>query len=727
MVETSETDQQSSSTHTGRGVELAWLGATAAVTALLSAIPLVFWHRFYFADDTQAGAWPIWVTIGESLRSGALPFFEPGRWMAGNLVAEGQWGLFNPVIWAVGLGATVVTNGVIFSTLVKVAALMVAATGVYALARTFGASRVWSMIGGVAAAATGFTVYVDAASWVTALFVWALLPWAWAGLRLCAMRGWSVLWAFLPGYVLVTVGYVHGTLMLVGVVAAVLVEAALARRWPGFWRGFIASSLLGLVAIAVYLPGVLTAPVTARDSDGITNSNFMSPDLSGLLSSAVPTGTPWLTGFWATPTPAPLMYISWLLPLFLLVRWDLLRRHAVELSSLVVVGVIAAMLAFGPSEIGPLRFPARLLPYVSLVLVVLLVVAISRWPARVTRGRAIGIAVWLLAATYAAYAEHPAAWERLALTFVAVAVALVVTLRALSRGGSALRLAATVMIATTVLVALQHFFYPRSPLPEFRMPASVEDYADMLADGPGDTLVIGAPLRADVPTEQITYANGWLLADSSVINVYSPVMHKAFAEEMCMDAHGVACWELADRLWETDEATGLPLADLLAISSVQIVPRAADEDDAYDPLTEAAVPAGWHEAARDETGALWVRDQPLDGAGGVVWASDGLELGSITVTSTRVEIPVDSVPAEGGTVVLSRLDWPGYTVTGASLGESTRNYLVTLDVPGDAAGSTVVLEFTPPAWMACLGALGLALFGAFGWAIVEAVRRRQRR
>lgn len=720
--------------------ELAWTMAATVSVVIVAILPLVFNPRFYFADDTQAGAYPIWVSIGEHLRQGQLPFFEPSRWMSGNYPAEGQWGLFNPLVWLVGWFVSGAGDAVLASSVVKILFLGIAAGGAYLLARSYGATRPWAYGAGILAPTAGFTMYIDAASWVTALFVWALLPWVWWGLRRVLLHGGNPLVPFVAGYLLVTVGYVHGTLMMCFVIAGVLLEGLLLRRGGPTVRVLVVSCLLGAVAIAVYLPGVLTAPVTARDSASIFNTNFMSPDLSGLATSGTPLAQPWLTGFWGTPPEAPLLYVAWLLPLVALLSWskvlDVLSRSA----ALLVLGIAAVGLVFGPSDVGPLRFPARVFPYLALAIVVLAMVLVSRATVRPTRGRVVAVLALVAAGGAFAWFEIPDQWKLVGLGMTLAALGLAACLWFLARSRVAeLGLAATLLVMAVVVTGAQHWAFPKSPLPDFGLPASTSDYGHALQGVEGDTMIVGNPTMtsdAVAPNgdwwRSTLYANAWYLSDTTVVNTYSPILHRAFAEDLCVDAHGVVCWETLGRLMTPDETTGEPLVDLLAINAVQLLarPDAPAGDVAADPYTYAAPPLGWHEASRDAVGAVWSRDVPVDPAGGVVWTSDGVAVSDVRITKTSVTLHVDEVPAGGGTVVFSRLNWPGYEFEGAQEADPVRNYLLTAAVGPGASGEDVTVSFTPPAWafeLACLfGAIAVALVWGAAAAVGGVLARRRR-
>ncbi|MGN7704479.1 hypothetical protein [Cellulosimicrobium sp. 22601] len=709
------------------GRDSRWAFAAVATVVVLALVPLLFEPRFYFADDTQAGAYPIWVQLGGHLLQGELPFFEPSRWMAGNYVAEGQWGLFNPVVWLIGLFAASVGDAILVSTVVKIAFLAISSGGVYLLVRSYRGSRPWSAVVAVLVPFTGFTLYIDAASWVTALFVWALLPWVWWGLRRTLLARGNPVVPFVLGYVLITVGYVHGTLMLCVVIAATLLDGVLARRWRDVLRVLGVGALLGLVALAVYLPGVLTAPVTVRGDDSVFNTNFMSPDLSGLATAGTPLAQPWLTGFWSVPVSAPLMYVAWVVPLVVLVSPSRARPLWRSLSGLLAVGATAAFLAFGPSDMGPLRFPGRVLPYLSLVLLVLLGVLLSRASVKPSRGRLVGALVLVAVGAAFAWFESPGWWKVIGLGAVLAGAGVVLVLRLLARDGRGWSLVGVVILGTLLVTTAQHFFFPRSPLPDFGLPASRSDYTHALPGVDGDVLVVGKPTFDGEWWRSTLYANAWYLNDANVVNVYSPIAHRAFSEELCMDAHGVVCWEVFDTLFEEDPTTGRSVLDLLSVNAVQVLARpGAPKEGQADPYENASPPVGWTEVTRDETSAVWVREEPVAGAGGVVWSDPGIVLSSVETDSRSVSFQVDEVPADGGQVVLSRLDWPGYDVVGATQGESLRGYLLTIDVPAASEGKTVSVTFTPPAWNACLAALAIALVGATAWGVTSAVTRRRR-
>ena len=217
---------------------------------------------------------------------------------------------------------------------------------------------------------------MDAASWVNGFMAWALWPLAWALVRRCVFEARSPLLAFVACASMIGIGYVHGTLMLAATFVGTLLEAILAKHRPTTVRAFAAATLAGLFAIIVHLPGLLISPVTGRTA-GVQNTGLMTVDLSGLAASAVPVSGPQMVFFGQMFPNAPLLYISWFLPLLAFVEWRRLIPLLRARSSVLVVLGAALFALLLPSDFGPLRFPVRLMPYVSVGVLVVLGIGVS--------------------------------------------------------------------------------------------------------------------------------------------------------------------------------------------------------------------------------------------------------------------------------------------------------------------------------------------------------------
>ncbi|MDQ3664669.1 MAG: hypothetical protein M3353_08445, partial [Actinomycetota bacterium] len=202
---------------------------------MAACLPLAVTRDFYFWDDTEIGGFGLWFHLGELLRAGEWPVLQPSMWMGGNIAAEAQWGLWNPMLLAVGLAASAAGNALTFTTALKLLFVIVAALGVFLLARSYGVRPPLACAAGVAVPLNGFTLYMDAPDWSIGLSAWSLLPYAWVALRRSNARDASPVLFLVVAYLIVTVGYVHGTIGLCLVLLAVGLDRLAARDWRSVW------------------------------------------------------------------------------------------------------------------------------------------------------------------------------------------------------------------------------------------------------------------------------------------------------------------------------------------------------------------------------------------------------------------------------------------------------------------------------------------------------------
>lgn len=680
---------------------------TALVTLLL---PLLGDPRHFFYGDTQAAYYGWWYHLGDELRAGRWPLLDPQAWRAGNLAAEGQWGLYSPLVMAIGLVATLTGHVLLWASVVKVLLALVGVWGVYALVRSYAAPPAAAYVASVVVPLGGMTQYLDLPSWAAGLMIWALLPWAWWGLRKVMIEDANPLLALGPGYLLVTVGYVYGTIMLIFVLIACLLDCAAVRDRAAALRVTAVGVLAGLLTFTVYLPGVLTAPVTVRSGAiGGFGGKFTTDPLT-MFSSLLPTA--------ATPGTAehllPYAYTLWLLPVLLWVDYGRLRRGWRPLAGLLFLAGITLLVVDGPARLGPLRWPLRLQTLLVQMLAVLCVVLVSRFLVRAGARRrlAAGLA-WVVLAGVVALVRVPALWWAHALSVVTVAGGLVGLWVLLGRR----RLTAAAAFAgsvTVVLLAFQHAVFPTPPSPERNLPAQLADYQGQVPAAQGDILVVGDvfdELTTDpAAAGDFLAGSAWYLGPHPVQNTYTTISFDTYYERYCIHYSGFTCPELLDTLFTTEPVTGLPRVDLLSVSTLQLV-----RDD-FPAARLSSPPTGWHVAATSSHAVTWVRDRPVPTAGGPVWSSPGTAVSLVDGEDRTVRLRVDRVPAGGGRVVLSRLAWPGYTTDVGTLADPVDGYLLTVDLPATAAGQVVTVHFSPPGWPVEVLCWWLAVLVGLGWA-----------
>ena len=293
---------------------------------VLAGVTPLFWlGRYYFRGDTQIAYVGWWYHLGERVREGHFPLMEPLAWEAGNYVAEGQWGLFSPLTIVIALLSTVVPDIVVFVTVLKVGLIVMGGIGTYLVARSYGAREPFAVVAGLAVGLSSQSVFIDWPSWVNGQIGAALLPWAWWFTRR-AMAGRNPAGALVLCYLVVSVGYVFCAIYLAVILLGCLVDAALSRSRREQLTVLALCIFSGLVTVAVYLPGVLTAPVTVRGSWAIAWEGRLTMDLADFFVSML-------------PTPRR-HYLLWLLPVVLWLDLGRLRRSSRDLAGACVATVV---------------------------------------------------------------------------------------------------------------------------------------------------------------------------------------------------------------------------------------------------------------------------------------------------------------------------------------------------------------------------------------------------
>jgi hypothetical protein len=697
-----------------------WAGS-AVLTVLVSlALLLIGNHHYFWYGDTPAAYYGWWYHLGDLVRHGQWTTLDPHAWRAGNYAAEGQWGLWSPLTIGIGLLATIVPNLLVLTAAVKLGLAVVAVLGVYLLVRSYDAPPAAAYVAAVLVPMGGMTQYLDLPSWAAAEMIWALFPWVWWALRRTMLHGANPLPALVAGYLLVTVGYVFGTIMLTFVIVACLVDCYLARDRAAGLRVLGSGALLGLVALTVYLPGVLTDSVTMRASGVDLVGGKFTTDPLALFAGVLPTSA--VPG--TTANLLPYAYLAWLLPVACWIDFRRARAEWRPLGGLLLFTGGVFVTVDGISQLGPLRWPLRLAPFLVMALAVLLVVAWHRFGlARPSRRRLAWSLGWAVAATALSLVRASSMWRAHLCALALVAVGLALVWWVVRRGGL-VRAAPVAGAVTVAMMALQHGFYPTPPSPQRHAPTTLADYRTQAAGAVGDVMEVGAAnemmTNASHPIGDLLLASGWYLNPHAVQNTYTTISYQAYRVRYCVAYNGDTCPEAFATLFSTEPTTGLPRVDLLGVNSLLLV--RAD----YPAQTLSHPPAGWRVAGEAAHSVTWTRRTPVPGAGGVAWMSPGTSVSAVEAGATSTSFHVDQVPPEGGTVVLKLLDWPGYATSAGSITDPVDGYLLTIHIPPSVQGQNVDVGFHPPGWPLELGAWALALVAGAAWSVVAAVRRRRR-
>jgi hypothetical protein len=237
------------------------------------------------------------------------------------------------------------------------------------------------------------------------------------------------------------------------------------------------------------------------------------------------------------------------------------------------------------------------------------------------------------------------------------------------------------------------------------------------ADYYAQSQIVRNPAIAD----ELLIAASWYLSGKDVQNAYTTISYAPFRDRFCRVFNGGTCANALRAVLATEPTTGKPWVDLLSVSTLVIYRPFFPHTDLSRP------PRGWTVSEATTYTVVWKRNTRLPSAGGVVATSEGLTVTEDRAGDRELRLRVDRVGKGGGTVTLSRLDWPGYSVRGARLVDPLDDILVRVAVPAGSEGSTVVVRWAPPGWGVEVTALGTAVLGGGLWAVLMWVVERRRR
>ncbi|MBH0119648.1 hypothetical protein I0Q12_08995 [Rhodococcus sp. CX] len=713
-----------------------WLWGTV-VTAMVTVTYLVILaadDRWFYTDDTESGAVPNWIFLGRILRTGQFPSLVPEQWMAGNYPVEGQGGLWNPPQMLVNLISPSVDNMVLLATGVKWAFSVLLALGVYRICLEYGARAPWAAVAGAAVPFTGFALFFDQATWVTALTGSAWVAQAWAS-SLRYLRGRSgPLPAFVFLYLAISVGYVFPALVA-GILTGCLVigERIHRRSWRPSLKLAIVAACAAAGGLITYLPGVLSSSVTWRSDQGFQNDNFLTAPWSDTLNSGIPSALPAIEAWFGEVQPFPVTYIAWFaVPALAFVDWKAVHRSVRSLAGALIF--LAAMLiaTAGPSVMGPLRWPARLLPMFALAALVVVCVLVSRHGTlRNLPARAGAAATLVLVMTLRSGSSSPEFMNRHVLWAAAVLLVGALVLWTARHAGE--WVVTTILLLSALPVV---YFQVASTTPHplaWDLPARQSVAKANFPDRPGTTLQLGDrtlvlswTANPEGVYRSLVFGNFAKSLDETYVNAYTPIGFEEFAFHLCMRHDGSSCADAFAAAFATEPSTGRTYVDLMLVDRVVLQRRQ------YPDADSEPAPPGWRwvqspPGSADAVDAVILEriDGPISGRNGRISFTEGVTATSVVEDYATSRVRVDS--ADGGRVVFARLNWPGYTVTldGRPLeARSVDEMFLAVDIPAGTEAGDLVVRWTPPGQGIGFVGLGLGIAGA---AVMELLYLRDRR
>ncbi|MEV6280797.1 hypothetical protein [Nocardia sp. NPDC051832] len=707
-----------------------WGGITAlGVVAGYIAVLLANVRHFY-TDDTESQYAPLWVMLGRRLREGELPTMVPEHWMAGNYTIE-EAGLLNPPQLLIDLIAPSVPNLALYATVVKLIFAIILALGVYRICLVYGAKLPWAAVAGVCMPFTGWMLFFDSSTWWTALTGTAWLVHAWAsGVRYA--RGYSgPIPTFVFLYLTISVQYVFPAVEAAIMIGAVVVgEWVYQKQWLPALRLATVAACAALAGLATYLPSALSAKSTWRGTAQINNDQLLTVPWSESLNASLPSTLPAFTSWWGYVQPMPVVYIAWfLIPGLAFVDWRRVRTHARELTAPVLFTTLVLFWTAGPGTIGPLRWPARVLPMVALGLLILVCVLLGRFATgREWRNRSIvaALLVGLLWVRSYSAAPNEMGWH-LAAVFVVLALGAAAVWLGLNRGLTAAATLVLVSVAPIAFWQVQH----AQPTPlGWNLPENRSAMKAAFPEFAGTTLQLAD--RALIPPDERTLEGGYgslvfgnyaKNLEKNYVSGYTPNGHYWFGETLCMRWDTSVCPDAYRRAFAPEPGTGKTIVDLMNIDRVVL------QKALYPEARNQPAPTGWrwvdypgHEKYID---VLERVDGPISAKNGRVSAVTGATAVSEFESDTESRVRVGS--ESGGQVVFARLAWPGYqaTLNGAEVPvEQIGKTFAAVRIPAGTRDGELVLSWSPPGWP--IGA-GAALFAVLDIALLQWIYLRGKR
>ncbi|MGC0366967.1 hypothetical protein ABH922_004951 [Rhodococcus sp. 27YEA15] len=711
-----------------------WGAVIPAVVCLAFLAIVTVDPRYFYVDDTESGAVGNWIQLGHLMRDGQFPSLVLDQWMAGNYPVEGQGGLWNPVQIAVNYIAPSVDNLALLATLVKLAFGIILGWGVYRVCLEYGARPYWAAVAASAIPVAGFTLYFEYPSWVTSLIGMAWVVQAWAsGVRYARGRSGPIpVFVFL--YLAISVGYVHAALMAGVTVGALMIGEYI--RTPQ-WRTTLKLAAVGVAAAAcgaiTFLPGLLSSAVTWRTgAEGTYNDNFLTAPWSETLTASIPSSVSSIESWTGETTYAPITYIAWFaLPALAFIAWRKTQSSLREWITPLLLLAFILLFTAGPSDIGQIRWPARLLPFVAVYSLVLLAVLLSRFGTLANlKSRFTAASLIVLVLMIRASSSGPQYFVR-HLTWAVAIIAVGALAVVLGRKYGAPAMAGLLILTIAPVTLYQVIAYPQA-LNKWYLPTSQSEAKANFPDFQGTTLQLGnrGLIRIDAETTELpwssqVYGNYAKDLDLDYVNAYTPVGHADFASLLCMGFDGSTCDDAFHNVFRPDVYTGRTSADLMLLDRVVLQRKQYPAADAYP------APPGWHwadvpEMARGEIYVLERDAGPISGQAGRVSATVNADARSEYESVKTERVRVSS--QDGGSVVFARLAWPGYTATLDGRPIPTKGLggtFLYVDLPPGTQDGELVITFRSPGQRLGYAGMGFGLVLLAGLTVLYYRGRRQ--
>jgi len=674
---------------------VAWPAIVALLTLVGVLIPHWITPGYYYDDDVRHYFMVAIHLIGTELQQGNWPLLTLRSAYSGDLIGEGQFGLFNPLtllLYVVVSRISDLGSGALFYAGFHLVAM---ALGVYALARRFAIQAPWAALGGIAYATGGMNSYWYAPSWWNALTANSWLIWALVGWLSVFQQRRAFLLAALGTAALLMSGWAHGS------VALALCVGILALHYSGQSKTsapILDALAVGFGALLVSLLAIVPLAFHVLETDRAHSSVFHNGILSATLENLISIGWPshemaW-PHFFGSRAAQPHYYAAWfILPVLLLnarhvgTAW---RERSSGFKVLVLLSGVFAVLSLGPEQIGPLRWPFRFVPYFQLFALLATLKLASMHPPRL--GSPIPLALLGLFGFFICWQQAPGDLVyHLSFSLLGFVAAWTAFVQKDGRVGSAILLGTTLLIAAAI-----HLEWPRNDnVGHWPAPSAGKIDATVPLEA-GRVLILQPQARDDAQSwKSLPSGNVALWENRPFINGYSPVRHSVLARTFCFNTWSWSCDQAVDRLLALDSTTGVDRASLLRIEEVRTAAGTLGRT-----MEKLAPDRGFVRVGATSDHTIWRR--PIVSLPGTLsWHSPKLQIRTAGPASAAEErYHVKNTDGQSARMIWARIDYPGYraTLDGTPLPlDAYDGMLVAVTIPPHAEGE-LVLTHRLPGW-----------------------------
>lgn len=679
-----------------------------SATALAIAIPLWLDPTFFFSDDMKQQHLPVMMEIGRRLREGSFPAVTDLSGFGGNLLGEYQYGLYNPVSLLIYLALPSFSNLGTAAALLAGSQYFILGSGVFVLALEVGSRPFAAVLAAVLMVTNLFLAYWFASAWLPGLIATAWLPWALAMLRKARRDPRFIPLGAFAVYLVDASGWPHAVVALAITAPVILLDRRDGRSpshggWFALAGGFLAS-------IPVWIPLLAFSRMAERTNGVHDLKGLFVPPLNALLNAGFPTQLFMMNGLdgWQRASVPFLFAGVAVLVVPALVRADWWRQHIRQLAHWLAIAVIFALLAMGPSQVGPMRWPIRYVPYFHLALCIVVALLISHAKFnRTSKGLTFAL-VWCALAMLVAWQQTTSElWDHLG-AFLLLAF----TAFGVWRFADRPQAASLFLIAITLLTwALALTRFPsNTDLNAWQVPSELNRYhfppAVTRDDVVFTALKSGRSLKLGID-HGIYAGNMGMLIGMKSWNGYSAMRPSALADGLCMNQFGWTCRDVLSRLSTVDPETHLTRLRLMGITRLIL-------DRKHGWWQGPVEIAGATLCHQDDFVMVYCLDRAYKYP--ITWTSKPLSYSVQESKSGTIRLAVTAT-AVSTDVLFGRAWYPGVTakIDGKAIPIRMSRYgLVRVQVPATRHG-VLVLHWGYPgaggAWFAVVAALLTIGFG----------------